>query len=103
MQKAANTVVRSPEGDSRAYSLKVGLHKGSVLSALLFVIVMEVITNELQLGFPCELLYADDFMLMPESEVELCEKIVNLKAGVEAKGFKMNIRKMKVMFACAFS
>ena len=48
--------------------MKVGLHQGSVLSPLLIVIVMEMISRELQAGLPRELLYADDLILMAETE-----------------------------------
>ena len=40
MYEGAQTVVRTTEGDSKAFNVKVGLHQGSVLSPLLFVIVM---------------------------------------------------------------
>ena len=42
----AQTVVRKT-GDSKAFNMKVGLHHGSVLSPLLFVMVMKIITREL--------------------------------------------------------
>ena len=89
------TVVRTTEGDSKAFNVKVGLHQGSVLSPLLFVTVMELIPRELQAGLPVELLYADDLILMAESEDSLCDKIVKWKSGLEAKGLKMNTGKMK--------
>ena len=44
--------------------MKVGLHKGSVLSSLLFVPVMDVVSSEARSGLPFELLYADDLVLM---------------------------------------
>ena len=47
MYEGAQTVVRTTEGDSKAFNVKVGLHQGSVLSPLLFVIVMEMIFREL--------------------------------------------------------
>ena len=47
MYKGAQTVVRTTEEDSKGFSVKVGLHQGSVLSPLLFVIVMEMISREL--------------------------------------------------------
>jgi len=50
---------------------------------------------------PLELLYADDLILMAESEESLREKIVKRKSGLEAKGLKMNTGKMKVMFGCS--
>ena len=44
-----------------------------------------------------ELLYADDLVLMAESEVELVEKIRKWKAGMEDKGLRVNMGKTKVM------
>ena len=41
----------------------VGVHQGSVLSLLLFMAVMEVLTQEVREGLPWELLYADDLVL----------------------------------------
>ena len=62
MYDGAKTVLRTTEGDSKAFDVKVGLHQGSVLSPLLFVIVMEMISRELRAGLPLELLYADDLI-----------------------------------------
>jgi len=42
---------------------------------------------------PLELLYAQDLILMAESAASLCEKIVQWKSGLEAKGLKMNTGK----------
>ena len=50
---------------------------------------------------PLELLYADDLILMAESEESLCDKILKWKSGLEAKGLKMNTGKTKVMFCCS--
>ena len=41
MYEGAQTVVRTTEGDSKAFNVKVGLHQGSVFSPVLFVTVME--------------------------------------------------------------
>ena len=101
MYEGAQAVVRTTEGDSKAFNVKVGLHQGSVLSPLLLVIVMEMISIELRAGLPLELLYADDLILMAESEESPCGKIVKWKSRLEAKGLKMNTRKMKVMFSCS--
>ena len=53
MYEGAQTVVRTTEGDSKAFNVKVGLHQGSVLSPLLFVIVMEMISRELRAEQVC--------------------------------------------------
>jgi len=47
MYEGAQTVVRTTEGDSKAFNMKVELHQGSVLSPLQFVIVREMISREL--------------------------------------------------------
>ena len=48
--------------------MKVGVHQGSVLSPLLFIIVLETLSREFREGLPMELLYADDLVLMAETE-----------------------------------
>jgi len=70
MYESAQTVDRTTE-NSKAFIVEVVLHQGSVLSPLLFVIVMEMISRELRAGLPLELLYADDLILMAESEESL--------------------------------
>lgn len=97
MYEEAWTVVRTKEGDSERFEVKVGLHQGSVLSPLLFVIVMEAVTRNVRGGLPWELLYADDLVLMAESLEELMEKLRKWKGAMEGKGLKVNMKKTKVM------
>ena len=51
MYEGAQTVVRTTERDSKAFNVKVGLHQGSVLSPLLFVIVMQMISSRSTIRF----------------------------------------------------
>ena len=46
MYTGARTVVRTVYGNSSGFEVKVGMHQGSALSPLLFVIVMEAISRE---------------------------------------------------------
>ena len=62
---------------------------------------MEMNSRELRAGFPLELLYADDLILMAESDESLHYKIAKWKSELEAKGLKMNTGKTKVMFSCS--
>ena len=52
------------------------VHQGSVLSPLLFVAVMEVLTQEVREGLPWGVLYAHDLVLMAESIEDLKEKVL---------------------------
>jgi len=45
------------------------------LSPLLFVIVTEAICREFRVALPWELLYADDFVVIAESEEDLINRL----------------------------
>ena len=77
--------------------MKVGVHQGSILSPLLFIIVLEALSRSFRAGLPWELLYADDLVLMAETEERLLEMIKRWKAGLESKGLRVNNGKTKVM------
>ena len=93
----AMTAVRISGKVSREFDVKVGVHQGSVLSPLLFIIVLEALSRNFKQGLPMELLYADDLVLMAETEELLVERINVWKAGMEEKGLRVNLGKTKVM------
>jgi len=97
MYDGVTTAVKTDRGESEAFTVNVGLHQGSVLSPLLFIIVLEALSRQFKVGLPWELLYADDLVLMAETEEELLKKIKRWKQGLEEKGLKVNIGKTKVM------
>ena len=68
MYTGAKTVVRTVYGNSKGFEVKVGMHQGSGLSPLLFVIVMEAISRKFRVAPPWELLYADDLAVIAEIE-----------------------------------
>ena len=78
-------------------NVSVELHQGSVLSPLLFKIVMEALSCEFRTGCPWELLYADDFAIVAESLGEQKLKLKNWKNGLEEKGLKVNVGKTKFL------
>lgn len=79
------------------FDVKVGVHQGSVLSPLLFIIVLEALSSEFRIGTPWELLYADDLVLVAVTEEELRRKVDNWKEKLEIKGLRVNVLKTKVM------
>ena len=56
------------------FEVKVVVHQGSVLSPLLFAIVVDVTTENTRRGVFNELLYADDLVLMSETMEDLKER-----------------------------
>ena len=54
------TAVKNMHGESGEFGVKVGVQHGSVLSLLLFTMVLEALSRVFQQGLPWELLYADD-------------------------------------------
>ena len=48
---------------SDVFDVQVGVHQGSILSPLLFIIVLEALSREFRTSCPWELLYADDLVL----------------------------------------
>ena len=65
--------------------MKVGLHQGSVLSPLLFTVVIDVVSSEAKSCLPSELLYTKNLVIMAPTMEQL------------GKGLKMNVEKSKVM------
>ena len=51
-------------------------------SPLLFIIVLEALSKKFRKGLPYELLYADDLVLIAESEELLVEKIEKWRKGL---------------------
>ena len=93
----ARTVVRTDMGDTGDFKVGVGVHQGSVLSPLLFVVVMDVVTREAREGLPWELLYADDLVGTAPSKEDLQRKVKAWKDCLMRKGLKVNEGKTKIM------
>ena len=61
--------------ESRAFNVRVGEHQGSVLSPLLFIIVLEALSREFREGLPMEFLKADDLVLIDQPSQSTVSKI----------------------------
>jgi len=67
MYTGVKTVVRTVYDNSNGFEVKVGMHQGSALSPLLFVMVTKAL--------PWELLYADDLVVIAETEADLITRL----------------------------
>ena len=85
------------EGYSEEFEVKVGVHQGSVLSPLLFIIVLEALSREFRAGVPWEDLYADDLVIITETLEECVRRLLVWKEAMEKKGLRVNAGKTKIM------
>ena len=90
MYPNAQSQVRVGEGFSKEFELKVGVHQGSVLSPLLFIIVLEALSHEFRAGIPWEDLYANDLVIIADSLEECVRRLLILKEAMEKKGLRVN-------------
>ena len=77
--------------------MKVGVHQGSVLSPLLFIIVLEALSREFRSGVPWEDLYADDLVIIAESLEECVRRLLTWKESMAKKGLRVNAGKTRIM------
>ena len=75
MYDNAHSKVRITNSYSNPINVSVGVHQESVLSLLLFIIVMEALSHEFRTGCPWELLYTIDLVIVVESLGELKVRI----------------------------
>ena len=75
----ARSCVHVGEGYSDEFEMKVGVHQGSVLSPLLFIIVLEALSREFCSGVPWEDLCADDLVIITESLEECVRRLLTWK------------------------
>ena len=93
----AETKAKVESGMSEDFFVKVGVHQGSVLSPLLFAMVLNKVTENSRKGWMKQILYANDLVLMGKTVKELRKNFDERKEALESKGMKVNLGKTKLM------
>ena len=65
--------------------VNIGVHQGSVLSPLMFAIVVDALTERVRDGSINEILYADDLVLVGETMKDLREKFCDGKKRLKER------------------
>ena len=89
---------RTCANTSFSEEFEVGVHQGSVLSLLLFAVVLEVLT-QISVGCPRKMLYTDYLVITAETFEGLTIKMAVWKNDLEPKEFKVNMGKTKVIIS----
>ena len=108
LHEGQETTVRTGHGTTDWFQIGKGVHQGSILSPCLFNWYAEYIMqnsrlDEAQAGINIarkninSLKYADNTILMPESEEELESLLMKVKEESGKVGLKLNIQKTKIM------
>ena len=97
LYRNVTSAIRGPVGTSPSFTINVGVHQGSALSPLLFVLCMDTVTADLQSPHPWTLLYADDVLLAAEERQELEHQTREWKTQLDKNGMRLNIKKTEYM------
>ena len=82
---------------SEEFGVGVGVHQGSPLSLLLFILKLMALLREFRTGVLWELLYTDELVLIVDTQEECVSKLQAWKADKESKGFHLNRKKTKFL------
>jgi len=96
------TSVRTKDGDTNDFPIRIGLHQGSALSPYLFALVIDEVTRDIQEDVPWCMLFADDVVLVDESQAGVNRKLELWRETLESKGFRLSRTKTEYM-RCNFS
>jgi Reverse transcriptase (RNA-dependent DNA polymerase) len=83
--------VRTYDGESDIFPIKIGLHQGSALSAYIFTLMMDEITKDIQGDIPWCMLFVDDVVLIDESRIGVNQKLELWRQTLDLVGPKLNI------------
>nr|CDJ90887.1 RNA-directed DNA polymerase (reverse transcriptase) domain containing protein [Haemonchus contortus] len=97
MYDGSTTTIRTAHGQTGAIDVTVGVHQGSALSPFLFLLTMDVITEELVDGPLKTILYADDIALIAESKEELQDNLQKWQKVLAESGLRLNVKKTKFL------
>ena len=93
LYKNSNGAVKVNNTVGEKFNVEVAVHQGSVLSHLLFIMVLEALSKECRSGLSWEMLYANDLVIITERNL----KKDILLGRMAWSGLRVNMAKTKVM------
>ena len=80
-------------GETGVIEMKIGLHQGSTLSPLLFIIIMDFITEDVEHETPWAMLFADDIALSGEKCDQVEGRLELWRSRLDNVGLKLSRKK----------
>ena len=90
MYQGCKTVVRSASGESNSFGVEVGLRQGSALSPYLFLLLMDVLTQDVRKDVPGLMMFADDIVLCGDDETDMTEYLETWRKALEERGMRIS-------------
>jgi hypothetical protein len=90
MYQDCTTQVVTTAGETEDIKIEVGLHQGSALSPLLFIIIMDVISENQAEKAPWTMLFADDIVICDKEREDLEERLEDWRRRLEEVGLKVS-------------
>ena len=97
MYEDFRTQLTSSEGHTEYYNVKVGLHQGSAISPLLFIIIMDVLASEIDTEPPWAMLFADDLVQCETSKGAVERELQIWRDPFERHGLRVSLTKTAYM------
>jgi len=90
MYQQCTTRVTTTAGETEEIGIHAGLHQGTALSPLLFIIIMDVIGEDLDKKAPWTMIFADDLSLSGEKGEDLEGELEEWRKRLEEAGVKVS-------------
>jgi len=93
MYTGVRTSVKTENGQSNSFEVRIGVHQGSTLSPYLFILVMDELLKGVIKEVPWCMLFADDMVIIGDTVEEVNEMLEKVREALESKGLKINKEK----------
>ena len=90
MYKDSLTQMQTRDGCNDYFRIDVGLHQGSALSPLIFIIIMDVLASELGSKPSESMLFADDIVLCETSREKVEQELERWRDQFERHGLRIS-------------
>ena len=97
MYNDCKTLVSTRTGDTEYFPVGVGLHQGSALSPLLFILIMDVLQADIGKEPPWVMLFAADLVICEHSRAEVELQLERWRKTFQSHGLTVSRGKTKYM------